>query len=87
MAELTTAQAAELLNCSQSQVGRLVRSGVLKGRALSARMYLLDKRSVEAYAAKTPTRGWKRGRPRKTDACPMPEGELPLIPPNPPNGA
>lgn len=65
MKEMTTAEAAALLGCSQAHVGHLVKTGALRGRALTPRMYLVERASVERYARKTPTRGWKRGRPRK----------------------
>jgi len=65
MAEITAAEAAAIIGVDASQVRRLLESGVLRGRLVNPRMWMVERRSVVSYAAKAPpTRGWKRGRPR-----------------------
>ena len=62
---MTTAEAAVRLGCSPAHVAKLVKDGKLRGRLLTRRLYLVDRASVEEYAAQPVTVGWKRGRPRK----------------------
>lgn len=47
--EVTTAEAAERLECSASWVRQLVRRGLLTGRRVGARVWLVDVASLENY--------------------------------------
>ncbi len=66
---MTTSQAAKVIGCSTSQVGRLIRAGKLQARKLPGPFvvgtYYYDIAPSEARRyAKTKTGGWPRGQPR-----------------------
>lgn len=48
MTEITTSQAAALLNCTRSNVVRLVREGKLQKKAIHARLWVVYREEVEA---------------------------------------
>ena len=73
MDEMTTAEAAAVLGCSQAHVGRLIKHGTLAARAITRRLYLVERQSVESYAQRQFPRGWKRGKPRKPVTPPVPD--------------
>ena len=65
---VTTAEAARIISCDVSQVRRLARAGLLSERAYGPRFHLYERADVERYAANRPTRGWPKGKPRKSKA-------------------
>lgn len=50
MTEITTSQAAALLNCSRSNIVRLVREGKLQKKVIHARLWVVYREEVEAVA-------------------------------------
>lgn len=64
---MTTAQAAKIIGCSTSQVGRLIRAGKLQARKMptphGTHYYEIELGEARRYA-KTRPGGWPRGQPR-----------------------
>lgn len=66
---MTVTEAAKHIGMSDRRVRQLLEEGektgvwVIRGTRLTSRMWLVNKKSVESFARKTPP---KIGRPRKT---------------------
>jgi hypothetical protein len=58
---MTTAEAAEAIGCTQGRVRAMCGADMLKAQKISPRVWLIDRRSVEAMAQ----RPYTTGRPRK----------------------
>lgn len=72
---MRTEEVAAKLGCHINQVTHLLRTGVLKGKRVLVKVgtrgfqrqeWRVDRRSVETYAKREQTVGWKRGRKRST---------------------
>lgn len=59
---LTATEAAELIGCSSARVRQMIQQGVIKGKKLSPRMWLI----ARADAEKVRNLPYKTGRPRNS---------------------
>ncbi len=61
--QISTAQAAAIIGCTQAGVRHLIDKGYLRAFALSRRITIVSRISAELYAARPKTRGRPRVRP------------------------
>jgi hypothetical protein len=67
MKEITATDAAKVIGCTVSNVYHLLRSGTVKGRKVSPKMWLVKVSSATAYSKIKQT----RGRPRVKNPKPI----------------
>jgi hypothetical protein len=60
-AMISVTDAAEIIRCTPSRVRQLLRDGLLRGKKLSERAWLVARPSAEKYAKTEPERGRPRG--------------------------
>lgn len=57
---ITTAEAAERAGNTQPHIALLLRKGILQGKKIAPRLWLVEIASLETYLASNPTPGPKR---------------------------
>ena len=64
-AKILVAEAAELIGCSEDHVRRLVRLGQIKGERIGQVLWLVDRKSAQAFASNRPPIGRPRKKPQQ----------------------